>query len=154
MALDLKSLTKKELGSLIIQARKQQTALKKRKPVVGVRKKLAALAKAEGYTIAELFGGKTAAKKAAPAKKAAKKTAKKAAKKATRKNAKKTAKKAVKAVKTAKVAKARKPGKKVAPKYRNPANAQELWSGRGKQPRWLAEQVKKGKKVEEFLIKK
>lgn len=127
MALDLKGLTKKELDSLITQARKQQTALKKRKPVVGVRKKLIALAKAEGYTIAELFGAKTAAKKAAPAKKAAKAT---------------------------KAAKPRKPGKKVAPKYRNPANTKELWSGRGKQPRWLAEQVKKGKKVEDFLIKK
>ncbi len=130
MALDLKGLTKKELDSLITQARKQQTALKKRKPVVGVRKKLIALAKAEGYTIAELFGAKTAAKKAAPAKKAAK------------------------TAKATKAAKPRKPGKKVAPKYRNPANAKELWSGRGKQPRWLAEQVKKGKKVEEFLIKK
>ena len=130
MALDLKGLTKKELDSLITQARKQQTALKKRKPVVGVRKKLIALAKAEGYTIAELFGAKTAAKKAAPTKKAAK------------------------TAKATKAAKPRKPGKKVAPKYRNPANAKELWSGRGKQPRWLAAQVKKGKKVEEFLIKK
>ena len=127
MALDLKGLTKKELDSLITQARKQQTALKKRKPIAGVRKKLVALAKADGYTIAELFGGKTAAKKAAPARKTAK---------------------------AAKTAKPRKPGKKVAPKYRNPANTKELWSGRGKQPRWLAEQVKKGKKVEEFLIRK
>lgn len=127
MALDLKGLTKKELDSLITQARKQQTALKKRKPIAGVRKKLVALAKADGYTIAELFGGKTAAKKAAPAKKTAK---------------------------AATTAKPRKPGKKVAPKYRNPANTKELWSGRGKQPRWLAEQVKKGKKVEEFLIRK
>lgn len=124
MALDLKGLTTKELDSLITQARKQQTALKKRKPIVGVRKKLIALAKADGYTIAELFGGKTAAKKAAPAKKAAKK------------------------------APARKTGKKVPPKYRNPANTKELWSGRGKQPRWLAELVKKGKKAEDFLIKK
>ncbi len=136
MALDLKGLTTKELDSLITKARKQQTALKKRKPIVGVRKKLIALAKAEGYTVAELFGGKASAKKAAPAKKAAKKTAKKTAKKA--------AKKAV----------VRKTGKKVAPKYRNPANAKELWSGRGKQPRWLAELVNKGRKVEEFLIKK
>ncbi len=135
MAHDLKGFTKKELDSLITQARKQQTALKKRKPVVGVRKKLIALAKADGYSIAELFGGKAAAKKAAPAKKATKKATKKAAK-------------------AAKAAKPRKPGKKVAPKYRNPANAKELWSGRGKQPRWLAELVSKGKKVEEFLIKK
>ena len=43
---------------------------------------------------------------------------------------------------------------KVAPKYRNPANAKETWTGRGKQPRWLAELTSKGKKVEEFLIKK
>ena len=145
MALDLKGLTTKELGNLITQARKQQTALKKRKPVTAVRKKLIALAKADGYTIAELFGGKAAAKKAAPAKKATKKAAKKATKKAA---------KAAKAAQAAKAAKPRKPGKKVAPKYRNPANPKELWSGRGKQPRWLAEQVKKGKKVEEFLIKK
>ncbi len=43
---------------------------------------------------------------------------------------------------------------KVAPKYRNPANTKETWTGRGKQPRWLAELTSKGKKVEEFLIKK
>ena len=79
------------------------------------------------------------------------KAAKKTAKKAAKKTVKRTGKKAAKATKAAKP---RKPGKKVAPKYRNPANAQELWSGRGKQPRWLAEQVKKGRKVEEFLIKK
>ena len=121
MALDLKGLTTKELDNLITQARKQQTVLKKRKPVADVRKKLIALAKAEGYGIAELFGGKTAAKKAAPAKKAAK---------------------------------AAKSGKKVPAKYRNSANTKEVWSGRGKQPRWLAEQVKKGKKAEDFLIKK
>jgi DNA-binding protein H-NS len=48
-----------------------------------------------------------------------------------------------------------KPGRKlgkVPPKYRNPANPAETWTGRGKQPRWLAEQVGKGKKVEDFLI--
>ena len=36
----------------------------------------------------------------------------------------------------------------------NPANKDETWTGRGKQPRWLAAQVAKGKKVEDFLIKK
>ena len=45
-------------------------------------------------------------------------------------------------------------GAKVAPKYRNPANTKETWSGRGKQPRWLAALTAKGRKVEEFLIKK
>jgi DNA-binding protein H-NS len=29
-------------------------------------------------------------------------------------------------------------GKKVAPKYRNPANANETWTGRGKAPTWVA----------------
>ncbi|ASR42547.1 DNA-binding protein [Xanthomonas citri pv. mangiferaeindicae] len=49
-------------------------------------------------------------------------------------------------------AKGRKLGK-VPPKYRNPANKAETWTGRGKQPLWLAAQIKKGKKLEEFLIK-
>ena len=43
---------------------------------------------------------------------------------------------------------------KVPPKYRNTADKSETWTGRGKQPRWLAAQVAKGKKVEDFLIKK
>ena len=41
----------------------------------------------------------------------------------------------------------------VAPKYRNPASG-ETWTGRGKQPRWLAAYTSKGRKPEEFLIKK
>ncbi|WP_329810607.1 H-NS histone family protein [Stenotrophomonas sp. SMYL8] len=44
-------------------------------------------------------------------------------------------------------------GGKVAPKYRNPANPSETWSGRGRQPRWLAALVQKGKEPSEFLIK-
>ncbi len=62
------------------------------------------------------------------------------------------AKKAAPAAKK-KAATGRKLGK-VPPKYRNPANRNETWTGRGKQPRWLAAQVEKGKKVEDFLIKK
>lgn len=42
---------------------------------------------------------------------------------------------------------------KVAPKYRNPVNAAETWSGRGKQPRWLAGYVAEGRNVADFLIK-
>lgn len=44
-------------------------------------------------------------------------------------------------------------GSKVAPKYRNPANPSETWSGRGRQPKWLAALVQKGKEPSEFLIK-
>jgi len=48
---------------------------------------------------------------------------------------------------------ARSGGSKVAPKYRNPANPNETWSGRGRQPRWLAALVEKGKSASDFLIK-
>ena len=41
---------------------------------------------------------------------------------------------------------------KVAPKYRNPDNPKETWTGRGKQPRWLAAYTGKGRDLGEFLI--
>ena len=42
---------------------------------------------------------------------------------------------------------------KVLPKYRNPKNPAETWSGRGKQPRWLRAQLRSGKTVNDFLIR-
>lgn len=121
MTIDLSGLSAKQLGALIKTAKKQQTLVAKRTPIAKVRTQLARMAKAEGYSIEELFGG------AAPAKRGRKAAGKPGPK----------------------------PGRKlgkVAPKYRNPANPAETWTGRGKQPRWLAEQVSKGKKVEDFLI--
>ena len=41
---------------------------------------------------------------------------------------------------------------KVFPKYQNPKNPAEKWSGRGKQPHWVKVQLKAGKKLERFLI--
>src|SRR6476619_7726986 len=41
-------------------------------------------------------------------------------------------------------------GRKVPPKYRSPSG--ESWAGRGAKPRWLVAAIKKGKKVEDFLI--
>ena len=117
MTIQLERLSARELDALIIKAKKRKTVLGKRKPVASVRRKVAALAKAEGYAIDELFGG---AKPAPAARKAAA---------------------------------PRKAGKKVAPKYRNPANPKETWTGRGKQPRWMAALTAKGKKPEDFLIK-
>ena len=38
----------------------------------------------------------------------------------------------------------------VAPKYRSP-NGEE-WSGRGRSPKWLAEEIAKGKTKEDFAI--
>ena len=47
---------------------------------------------------------------------------------------------------------ARRPYPKVLPKYRNPKNRGETWAGRGKQPLWLAAQLRSGKKLADFLI--
>jgi DNA-binding protein H-NS len=47
----------------------------------------------------------------------------------------------------------RKKRAKVKPKYRNPANASETWSGRGRQPRWFAAAIKAGKKENSLLLK-
>ena len=114
MTIDLATLSSKELDTLITKAKKRKVALKKRKPAATVRRKINALAKAEGYTVAELFGGAGAG-----------------------------------------AGRARAPRKlgKVAPKYRNPAKPSETWTGRGKQPRWLAAETAKGRKVEDFLIR-
>lgn len=128
MSIDLNNLSKKELDTLITKARKRKTALGKRKPAATVRRKVTAAAKAEGYTIGELFGtgGATRTRAATGTRK-------------PRKAASKT--------------KGRKLGK-VPPKYRNPAKPSETWTGRGRQPRWMAAETAKGKKPEDFLIKK
>jgi DNA-binding protein H-NS len=47
---------------------------------------------------------------------------------------------------------ARRPYPQVFPKYRNPAEPAETWAGRGKQPRWLAAQLRSGKKLDDFRI--
>ena len=119
MTIDLDKLSARELDTLINQAKKRKTTLGKRKPVAAVRRKVAALAKSEGYSIEELFGGAKPAPRARKAATGARKTT----------------------------------GSKVAPKYRNPSNPKETWAGRGKQPRWLAAQTGKGRKLEDFLIK-
>ena len=41
---------------------------------------------------------------------------------------------------------------KVLRKCRNPKNRSETWAGRGRQPRWLAAQLRSGKKLEDFQI--
>ena len=122
MSIDINSLSARELETLINKAKKRKTTLARRKPVAQVRRKLEQQAKAEGYTIEELFGT-TGATATAP--------------RSTGRVAKK----------------ARKLGK-VPPKYRNPDNPEETWTGRGRQPRWLAALTAEGRQVEEFLIEK
>ena len=120
MSIDLSTLSPRELGSLITTAKKRQALLSKRAPIAQVQRKLTKLAKAEGYTIEELFGGSAAAKPA------------RASKAATPRAGRKLG--------------------KVAPKYRNPDNPRETWTGRGKQPRWLASLTAKGRNLGEFVI--
>jgi DNA-binding protein H-NS len=63
--------------------------------------------------------------------------------------------KATKAAKAPKAAKAAKKGalagKKVAPKYRNPSNAEQTWTGRGVSPTWVQE-LKTAGKLDSALI--
>ena len=49
---------------------------------------------------------------------------------------------------------ARKTGAPVAPKYANPANREQTWSGRGKRPRWFHDALAAGKKESDLLIRK
>ncbi|HMM89206.1 H-NS histone family protein [Bradyrhizobium sp.] len=41
---------------------------------------------------------------------------------------------------------------KVQPKYWNPSQPSQKWSGRGKQPRWLVAALNSGRKLEDFVI--
>jgi DNA-binding protein H-NS len=43
-------------------------------------------------------------------------------------------------------------GRKLQPKYRSPSG--ETWAGRGARPKWMVEALKKGKRMEDFLIDK
>ena len=51
-----------------------------------------------------------------------------------------------------KMSRARRPYPQVFPKYRNPAEPSETWTGRGKQPRWLTAQLRSGKQLDDFRI--
>ncbi|PKM01418.1 MAG: histidine biosynthesis protein [Gammaproteobacteria bacterium HGW-Gammaproteobacteria-6] len=106
MQIDLGTLSKVELDALIAKAERQKKKIHRQK-INDVRRKVAALAKENGYSIEELFGGAKVATKVVA---------------------------------------------KVAPKYRNPANPEKTWSGRGKRPRWFNEALAKGRKESDMLI--
>lgn len=44
-------------------------------------------------------------------------------------------------------------GPKILPKYQNPANALQKWSGRGRQPRWVREHLESGGEMSDLSIK-
>ena len=126
MSVNLEGLSSKELAVLISRANQRKKVLAKRKPANQVKAAVAKFLTRVGWTFDELYGRAGGSKPAAPAA-----AAPKPARKST---------------------KGRVLGK-VAPKYRNPANPKETWAGRGKQPRWLAAETSKGRKLEDFLIK-
>ena len=43
-------------------------------------------------------------------------------------------------------------GSKVAVKYRNPKDPSQTWTGRGRKPRWIADALAKGQKMDSFLV--
>jgi DNA-binding protein H-NS len=47
----------------------------------------------------------------------------------------------------------RKPTGKVAVQYRNPANAAQEWSGRGRQPKWVKELIASGADLQTAKVK-
>lgn len=125
--MDLRKLTVSELDQLIDRAKKRKLSISEDR-VRRVREKITAILKAEGLTLAEVFGGTLGKSgdgkpgaKGAPA-------AKPAAKSSDRRY-------------------------QVKPKYRNPDNAAETWAGRGAQPRWMAAALARGHTLEDMLIR-
>lgn|SRR5690554_1082370 len=47
-----------------------------------------------------------------------------------------------------------KPGAKLPPKYRNPANPEQGWSGHGRRPQWVLDHLATGKPLEDLAIEK
>jgi DNA-binding protein H-NS len=46
----------------------------------------------------------------------------------------------------------RRPYPKVMPKFQNPTQPSQTWSGRGRPPRWVRELIEAGKTIEDFRI--
>lgn len=108
MSIDLSQFSPDQLDALINEAAEQKRR-RLRERVGEVRRKLTDMARAEGYTIEDLFGTSRGGSSGSR--------------------------------------------KKVEPKYRDPANPERTWSGRGKRPRWLAAEIDSGKSLESFQIK-
>jgi len=151
MELDLNTFSSKELDTLITQAKRRKRVLRKRKSIAVVREKVAELAASEGYSLGELFPSASAPAAVAVATKSAttrgaKRGTKRAGKRAANADAAPATKRASKRGRSPNA------GRKVEPKYRNPANPAETWTGRGKPPRWLAAELSNGKSKDDFLI--
>lgn len=101
--LDVESMTLKELIELEGRVKKAISTAKERERVE-IKQKIEELATNSGFSVNELFSGRSTK------------------------------------------------GKTVAPKYMNPENKAETWTGRGRKPRWLAAKLDQGAKLEDFAI--
>jgi DNA-binding protein H-NS len=43
-------------------------------------------------------------------------------------------------------------GRKVPPQYQNPGDESQTWSGRGRQPKWIAAGIANGKEINDYRI--
>ncbi len=137
--------TYNQIQAQIQKLQKEAEALRKRElaeTIANIKKAIQAF----GLTAQDLGlsgGGKSAGRRGRPAgvKAGAKKRGRPAGKKSAAKKAgRKTAKKGALDKRSV-----------VAPKYRNSSTG-DTWTGRGKQPKWLAAALKSGKKLEDFKI--
>lgn len=122
MKVDLKGLTRRQLERLRADVDKAIERLADTEKKEALRAAEKA-AKAHGYSLDELTGAKPAA--AAPKAKTPRKPAKKAADDGRA---------------------------KVAPKFRNPNNSDETWSGRGRAPKWMAAHLEAGGSKDDLAI--
>ncbi|GLQ97625.1 H-NS histone family protein [Dyella mobilis] len=112
MAVDLKSLSPKELQALITNAESHMQEARANQ-VHAVKEKIDAILHSSGLTLADIYGTQA-----------------------------KTGKRGARGGKGS-----------VAPKYRNPENPSETWTGRGRSPLWFASAIKKrGVTAESLLI--
>lgn len=122
--MDLSKLSTVQLEAILRAAQKEKKRKLKRKSIAQVRQMLNKAAASSGYTLAEIF-----VEASGP-----------------------SARRATKASKGGKVASRKGAGGKVAPKYRNPSDATQVWTGRGRQPKWVVEALANGESLEGLLI--
>lgn len=128
MSIDLSNMTPMALKKLINEATREHKRKKKRAPVMRVRNKVLRMVRAEGYTLVELFPDGIGAASGA-------------------RRGRKTAAKASKTTRSSSA------GRKVAPKYRNPDNPEQTWTGRGKAPLWFVAATEAGRSRDDMLIR-
>lgn len=124
MKLDLKTYNRRQLEKLradVDKALERLAEVDKKEALKAAEK----AARAHGFSLEELTGGKPDDTAASPA-----------AKKARR----------------AKSAKASDGRAKVAPKYRNPNNPDETWTGRGRAPKWVEAHLAAGGSKDDLAI--